>query len=217
MDAQGKPLPPGGPAEEKLNVILVSDLDVVGEEFFDLRRRGIENLDFDNVTFVLNCVDDLAGDQSFVELRKRRVKHRTLTKFEEETRQFIKSAAEEAKVAEREADDKLKTAQKRLDERVREIEARKEIDEQTKALMIANVQETENRRLVVEKTKIDDEKRAKVNESRMIRQANIRSIENRFRFLAILLPPLPSIVLGIWVLWRRLRLENSTAPASRMA
>ena len=217
VDAQGKPLPPGGPAEEKLNVILVSDLDVVGEEFFDLRRRGIENLDFDNVTFVLNCVDDLAGDQSFVELRKRRVKHRTLTKFEEETRQFIKSAAEEAKVAEREADDKLKTAQKRLDERVREIEARKEIDEQTKAVMIANVQETENRRLVVEKTKIDDEKRAKVNESRMIRQANIRSIENRFRFLAILLPPLPSIVLGIWVLWRRLRLENSTAPASRMA
>lgn len=217
VDAQGKPLPPGGPAEEKLNVILVSDLDIVGEEFFDLRRRGIENLDFDNVTFVLNCVDDLAGDQSFVELRKRRVKHRTLTKFEEETQQFIKSAAEDAKVAEREADDKLKSAQKRLTERVREIESRKELDDQTKEVMIANVQETENRRLVVEKTKIDDEKRAKVNESRMIRQANIRSIENRFRFLAILLPPLPSIVLGIWVMWRRLVHENSAAPASRMA
>jgi ABC-2 type transport system permease protein len=200
-----------------LNVVVVSDLDVIGEEFFDLRRRGIENLEFDNVTFVLNCVDELAGDLSFVNLRKRRVKHRTLTKFEEQTQQFIKSAAEEAKVAEREADDKLKSAQKRLNERVSEIESRKDLDDQTKEVMIANVQETENRRLVVEKTKIDDEKRSAINESRMIRQSNIRSIENRFRFLAILLPPLPSMILGIWVLGRRLARENRNTPASRMA
>ncbi|RLT15691.1 MAG: ABC transporter, partial [Planctomycetota bacterium] len=140
-----------------------------------------------------------------------------LTKFEEQTQQFIKSAAEEAKVAEREADDKLKSAQKRLNERVSEIESRKELDEQTKEVMIANVQETENRRLVVEKTRIDDEKRASINESRMIRQSNIRSIENRFRFLAILLPPLPSMILGFWVLGRRLARENSHTPASRMA
>jgi|694.fasta_scaffold14188_7 ABC-2 type transport system permease protein len=220
VDAQGKPFPPispTAPTEEKLNVVVVSDLDVIGEEFFDLRRRGIENLEFDNVTFVLNCVDELAGDLSFVNLRKRRVKHRTLTKFEEQTQQFIKSAAEEAKVAEREADDKLKSAQKRLNERVSEIESRKDLDDQTKEVMIANVQETENRRLVVEKTKIDDEKRSAINESRMIRQSNIRSIENRFRFLAILLPPLPSMILGIWVLGRRLARENRNTPASRMA
>jgi ABC-2 type transport system permease protein len=218
VDAQGNPLPaPTANEPEKLNAIVIADLDIIGEEFFDLRRRGIENLDFDNVTFVLNCVDELAGDTSFINLRKRRVTHRTLTKFEEETRQFVKSAAEEAKIAEREADAKLKAAQKRLDDRVREIESRKDLDAQTKDVMIANVQETENRRLVVEKTKIDDEKAAAINESRMIRQSNIRKIENRFRFLAILLPPLPSMVLGIWVLTRRLARENATAPAARMA
>lgn len=218
VDAQGKPLPaPAGNAEEKLNVVLVSDLDIIGEEFFDLRRRGIENLDFDNVTFVLNCVDQLAGDLSFVNLRKRRVTHRTLTRFEDQTRDFIKVAAEEAKVAEKQADEKLKTAQKRLDERVREIEARKDLDDQTKEIMIANVQEVENRRLVVEKAIIDDEKRAAVNESRMESRANIRRIENRFRFMAILLPPIPSMILGIWVLGRRLARENAAAPASRLA
>ncbi len=218
VDAEGKPLPPTPPGgEEKLNVILIADLDIIGEEFFDLRRRGIENLDFDNVTFVLNCVDVLAGDTSFVNLRKRRVRHRTLTKFEDETRQFVKSAAEEAKIAESEADGKLKAAQKRLDDRVREIEGRNDLDAQTKEFMIAKVQETETRRLVVEKTRIDDEKAAAINESRMIRQANIRKIENRFRFLAILLPPLPSMVLGIWVLTRRLARENLATPASRMA
>ncbi|MFM1801446.1 MAG: hypothetical protein RJA81_798, partial [Planctomycetota bacterium] len=204
VDSEGNPLPNAGSSdEEKLNVVLVSDLDVIGEEFFDLRRRGIENLDFDNVTFVLNCVDQLAGDLSFINLRKRRVTHRTLTRFEEQTREFIKAAAEEAKIAERQADEKLKTAQKRLDERVREIESRKDLDDQTKDIMIANVQEVENRRLVVEKAKIDDEKKAAINESRIESRSNIRKIENRFRFLAILLPPIPSMILGIWVLGRR--------------
>ncbi len=217
VDAQGNPLPAQAQSEpEKLNAILIADLDIIGEEFFDLRRRGIENLDFDNITFVLNCVDELAGDTSFVNLRKRRVTHRTLTKFEDETRQFVKSAAEEAKIAEREADNKLKAAQKRLDDRVKEIESRKDIDVQTKEVMIANVQETENRRLVVEKTRIDDEKAAAINESRMVRQSNIRKIENRFRFLAILLPPLPSMILGIWVLTRRLSRENLATPSTRM-
>lgn len=217
VDSEGKPIPPDNVGEEKLNVVLVSDLDIIGEEFFDLRRRGIENLDFDNVTFVLNCVDQLAGDLSFVNLRKRRVTHRTLTRFEDQTRDFVKAASEEAKVAEAQADEKLKTAQKRLDARVREIESRKDIDDQTKEVMIANVQEVENRRLVVEKAKIDDEKRSAINESRMESKANIRRIENRFRFMAIILPPLPSMILGVWVLGRRLARENSSAPASRLA
>lgn len=217
VDSEGKPVAVSANGAEKLNVILIADLDMIGEDFFDLRRRGIENLDFDNVTFVLNCVDVLAGDTSFVNLRKRRVRHRTLTKFEDETRQFVKSAAEEAKIAEREADDKLKAAQKRLDDRVQEIEARKDLDVQTKEFMIAKVQETETRRLVVEKVRIEDEKAAAINESRMIRQSNIRKIENRFRFLAILLPPLPSMILGIWVLTRRLARENLATPVSRLA
>ena len=33
--------------------------------------------DFDNVTFVLNALDELAGDDRFIPIRSRRPRHRT--------------------------------------------------------------------------------------------------------------------------------------------
>ena len=78
--------------EEKpatIKVIAVADLDLISEQFFELRRQKVSNLDFDNVTFVLNCVDTLAGDESFVALRKKRPKHRTLLTLEAQTKNFV--------------------------------------------------------------------------------------------------------------------------------
>ena len=60
----------------EINVILVADVDMLHSEFFDLRARRMPEaesalrLDADNVTFVLNLLDVLAGDTRFVEVRK---------------------------------------------------------------------------------------------------------------------------------------------------
>ncbi len=71
-----------------VNAVIVADVDLMGEQFFELRRRGIENLNFDNVTFLLNAVDQLAGDTSFIALRKRRPRQRTLEAVEARTRAY---------------------------------------------------------------------------------------------------------------------------------
>src|SRR5262249_3622343 len=97
------------------NAIVIGDVDLIGEQFFELRRRGVENLNFDNVTFVLNAVDDLAGDPSFIALRKRRPKHRTLEAVEARTRQYEARRLEETQSAEALAEQRLKEAQARLD------------------------------------------------------------------------------------------------------
>src|SRR5262249_39400125 len=130
-----------------VNAVIVADVDLMGEQFFEIRRRGIENLNFDNVTFLLNSVDELAGDNPFVALRKRRPRHRPLEAVEARTHAYETQRIEEMRQAESTADARLKEAQARLDKAVKEIDQRRDLDEQSKQVMIANVQAVENRRL----------------------------------------------------------------------
>ncbi|MCP5110992.1 MAG: ABC transporter permease, partial [bacterium] len=111
--------------DQPLNAVVVADADMMGEQFFELRRRGIENLRFDNVTFLLNAVDELAGDGSFIELRKRRPKHRTLEAVEARTRVYEQQRVEQTEEAQATAEGRLEEAQARLDATVAELQARR--------------------------------------------------------------------------------------------
>ena len=201
----------------KIHAIAIADLDMISEEFFELRRQKVENLDLDNVTFVLNCVDVLAGDDAFVALRKRRLKHRTLTRIEAQSKQFVDQFQRETKSAEDEAKVQLDDAQKNLDKEVQGVRARKDMDERTKEIMLANLEEVANRRLAVQKANIEDKKRKTVQESKAESEQSIRSIRNRVRWLAVVLEPLPPLALGLGIFGFRLRRENFGANPHRLA
>ncbi|MFB3829653.1 MAG: Gldg family protein [Bryobacteraceae bacterium] len=199
-----------------VNAIVVADVDLMGEQFFEIRRRGAENLNFDNVTFLLNAVDQLAGDPSFIALRKRRPKHRTLEAVEARTRAYEAQRLEETRQAEAIAEQRLKEAQARLDRAVREIERRPDLDEQTRQIMIANVQSVENRRLQVARANIDDEKQRQIESSRAEMENSIRGIQNTIKLMAVLLPPIPAFVVFLVVSVGRLRSESIGVPADRL-
>src|SRR5260370_2725267 len=175
----------------------------MSEQFFELRGQGVENLNFDNVTFFLNAVDQLADDPSFIALRKRRPKQRTLEVVEARTRSYEEHRLEEMRQAEATADARLKEAQARLDLAVREIEQRKDLDEQAKQGMIANVQAVENRRFQVARTTIEDEKQREIDSSRADMEDSIRGIQNTIKLLAVALPPIPAVLLFLFVSLRR--------------
>jgi ABC-2 type transport system permease protein len=200
-----------------IHVIAIADLDLISEQFFEMRRRKIENLDFDNVTFVLNCVDALAGDEGFVGLRKRRATHRTLLRVEAQSKQFIEQRQKETKDAEDAAKEKLGQAQKRLDQQVEAVRARKDIDERAKEIRLITLQEVANRRLDVEKTNIEDEKRRKIQESKAETEQQVRAIQNQIRVLATFVPPMPALVLGLLVFFVRFGRENKGANPNRLA
>ncbi len=202
------------PATGSVDLIVVADLDFIGEQFFAIREQGIADLNFDNVTFFLNAMDVLVNDESFISLRSRRARHRTLERVEAQTAQFTEQRTQEEQQAEEEAEQAIEEAQARLDARVEELRSRTDIDTQTKQIMVRNLEEVENRRLSVLSTNIDAEKDAKIQASRETMESQIRQIQTSIQTFAVLLPPIPVFVVGVAILLRRQRREREGAAAA---
>ena len=208
-----EPAPPAA-GVDMVDMIVVADVDFVSEQFFAIRAQGPGNLSFDNVTFFLNAMDTLVGDDSFIALRSRRARHRTLEVVEAQTSQFIEQRTADEQQAELEAEAALTAAQARLDERVAEIETRTDLDAQAREIMVRNLEQVENRRLNVLSATIETEKETKIRVSRETMERQIRQIQTSIRTGAILLPPIPVFALGVWIFIRRRRREHEGAVAA---
>ena len=136
--------------------------------------------------------------------------------MEARTRAYETQRLDEMRQAETTADTRLKEAQARLDKAVQEIEQRKDLDEQAKQVMIANVQSVETRRLQVARTTIEDEKQRQIETSRAEMENSIRGIQNTIKLMAVLLPPIPAVVLFLIVSVRRLARERIGVPVDRL-
>ncbi len=190
---------------------------MISSQFFQLRARGLEDLRLDNVTFILNCVDSLAGDTRFIELRKRRPRHRTLKRVEDRQLQFDEDWNKEKNRAEELAAEKQKEAQASLDAAVAEIEGRVDLDENSRARMIELVQKQKQRDFDLQKKKIDREKEQVVRKALRIKNANQSSLQNFYRSGSLALAPIPALLFGLFSFARRLRRERETvAPARRV-
>ena len=197
-----------------VDMIVVADLDFIGEQFFAIREQAIDDLNFDNVTFFLNAMDVLVGDDSFITLRNRRARHRTLERVEAQTAEFTEQRTQEEQQAEEEAEKAIDEAQARLDARVEELRSRADIDAQTMQIMMRNLEEVENRRLEVLSANINAEKETKIQASRENMESQVRQIQTSIQTFAILLPPIPVFVVGVAILLRRQRREREGAAAA---
>lgn len=204
----------GGP--HKLNVVFVADLDMIADFFFDIRTRADLNLNLDNVTFVLNAVDVLAGDEELLNLRKRRAELRTLKRLEEEKARFEHKLAQERAAAEAEANKALEEANERFRKQIEEIRNDSSLDERAKAQRVELVQELEQRKLDVTKANIERRKNRKIDEMKSETERSIRKLENQFRLGAVTLSPLPAILLGVVVLSLRLYNERREITPDRL-
>jgi ABC-2 type transport system permease protein len=206
----------GPPVPKPLNVLLISDLDMISPAFFSLRESGAAEFNFDNITFFLNAVDTLVGDESLVELRKRRPLYRTLERLDAARRGLEIRKDEAVDAANSRALAELDTAQKSLEKKVQEIQQRTDLDETTRGIMIESVRQAEQRRLDVQKAAIEDKKEAEITEARTKARQEIEAVQMNIRLAAVLLPPVPALFLGTVVLVRRRASEKEGVARERL-
>jgi ABC-2 type transport system permease protein len=204
--------------ETELNVIVVADVDWIIPSFFAIREGGDE--DFlpatQNVTLILNIIDELTGDDRFLAIRKRTRLYRTLTRIDEATAVHRDRAAKEREefledIAEREED-----ATTAMQEAIEEVEARTDISDLEKQVLLEQTRRIEQQKLEAEAQALADERRRKIKEIEFDQEQEIRSVQDRYKVLALLLPPIPPLLLALAVFFRRRELERQGVSRERL-
>ncbi|MCA8988748.1 MAG: Gldg family protein, partial [Planctomycetaceae bacterium] len=200
-------------AAPQVNAIFVADIDLISDGIFDLAERqviqslGVE-LKIDNIKFVLNCVDSLAGEEDFIALRNRRDDSRTLDWVEELTESAVKKRSEAEAMAREQAEKQLESAREELQKKIEQIEQDPNLDDRSKDRQIRMLESAQNRKLEVDTEDINRESEAKIEAIKSQSEREIAAVKGQFRFWAIVLPPLPAIILGFLIGATRLRNER---------
>ena len=193
----------------------MADVDLISDMLFTVERREAANLKLDNVKFVLNAVDVLAGDESYVALRKRRAKHRTLSEIQRRADQFRQQRAQEQQKAEERAKDQLAKRRESLQKVAEEIKNDPKLSPIEKQQKLQIAKETEQRRLDVAEANIEREKKKEIEKLKSREQRQIRHLEDQIRHRAVGFPPIPAVLLGIIVLLMRVNAELRHIEESR--
>jgi ABC-2 type transport system permease protein len=204
-------------SDQSTNVIVVADLDFVSDYFFDLRRAAPLDVSFDNITFFLNALDVLAGDESLIALRRQHRVSPTLDYVEAQTQRLLEERALEERRINEAAQSELQAARDRLKAGTETIKARRDLDAFDREVMVRNYEAAESRRLRALEELLAAERRAGIQASRESMEREVRRIRSEIRLIAAVLPPVPVVVVAVLMFMRRRRALRTYATESGRA
>jgi ABC-2 type transport system permease protein len=214
LDKDGKETAPA--QKESVDVIVFSDIDFISDRFFSIRREGWQNLTLDNVTIFLNAIDFLTGDKEFVELRKKRKNHRTLTKFDVIRRQLDGQRREIIKTAEADAQLELDKAQQNLNAAVAAVQKRDDLKDEEKMRILATVQESQNQAFTNKQDEINKRKERKIQDEERQMEEAMKSHRRKVVVMAVVMPPLLPLFIGLFVYFKRRSREMNNVSKKRI-
>jgi ABC-2 type transport system permease protein len=232
---EGKSETTGGDGQtgRPLRAVYVADADCMLGFFLNVRRRPDQfdeiRFNFQNVTFVLNVIDVLAGQVDYPAVRSHEPQHSTLQLLEEqseiyrdrESRQrseFTKTFNDELQNAE---DENQKVLAK-FQERVRKLEADGATDANKRRELLAALQEFQlrqadmERKLAVRRKQLEVKRDADIAESRRQADKEVLALQNGYKLWAIFVPPIPPLLIGIGVFVSRRVREREGISKNRL-
>ena len=211
-----------------VRAIVVADIDLMGPQIFGLRNRPDEvfGLNFDNVTFVLNVLDTLSDDERFLEIRKRKPKHRTLERIEDtvaDAREMADMQRQkyitEFDKAEQGANAEMQKEVGEFEKKIEDMESGGNTDRQAAmqaVQQLASRQRLAQRRLDTKLEQLKRKRDAEIEQVERSLEATIRREQDWQKWLAVMLPPIPPLVVAFFVFFRRRAQEREGVAKSRL-
>jgi len=220
-DAADDALAGKAPEKSKINVVLVADIDWIAPIIFWIRERGqdadsVIDFKFQNVAFVLNILDELAGDDRFVDLRKRSRSHRILTRVEEATEDYRKASLDEQSKFFKEGREQIAAAEQEFRTKMAELESRKDLDPRARAQMMERERIRLERIRDVKISALEKDRNRQVKQSERELASRVRGVQDRYKFLAVMLPPVLPILLAFFVFFHRRKAEQEGVDTRRL-
>jgi ABC-2 type transport system permease protein len=201
-----------------MNVIVVSDIDWIIPSFFQIRDVGGE--DFlpatQNVTFILNIMDELAGDDRFMDIRKRARVYRTLAKIDEATRESREKANMDEEKFIEEITKQEQEARAEMATKIDQVESRTDLNSLEKDVLLEQVRMRAQGELEAKVRTMASDRRRKLKEIEYDLDQKIRTVQDKYKLFAILIPPIPPLLLALAVFFRRRELERQGVARERL-
>ncbi len=207
--------------EANVNVVLTTDIDMLTQAFFMIREQGDNpqigvHFRFDNVTFILNALDELAGDDRFIEIRKRRSVHHPLARVEEQTKDAKKEAADSREKYSKKYEEQEKAEQKLVEDKLADLRSRKNIDTQQMLIEVGLMQQDLERQREAKLEQLRREKEREENKIDTDLALKVRTVQDKYKLWAVLLPPILPLVLALIVFFARRAREREGVAKSRL-
>ena len=216
-----------------LKVAYIADIDCMLPIFSEIRKRPeqYEEIDFrfQNVTFILNVIDVLAGETQYPEIRRHEPQHSTLAEFETQAEKYREAERENQKEFQetfnkevREAEEQNQKTLAKFQEKAKALQLLGATDPSKAQDLISLLQQVQveqaalERKLAVKREQLESTKNEKVEESRRESEAKVIELQNTYKYLAIFLPPIPPLLVGAAVFVSRRVREREGISKNRL-
>lgn len=205
-----------------IKAVVVSDVDCLGDPFFEIRARGemgmqnFAELDFQNVAYVLNLLDYLADDDRFIEIRKRTRPHRVLTQIEEATAQSRETFRDKIEAAGEGLQEEEAAAQQAFQEEIDAISNNPNLSREEKMMKVAIEQRRGEQKLNRKLDRLRKDLNREVVQTQRTLDKEVRGVQDRYKLYAVVLPPILPILLGVLVYFHRRSGEREGVAKTRL-